>query len=63
MKHYFIVNPAAGKGKDPQALIERIEAACREKLTDFEIYLTKAKGDATRFVKEICSAAKERIRI
>ena len=63
MKHYFIVNPAAGKGKDPQALIERIEAACREKLTDFEIYLTKAKGDATRFVKEVCAKATEKIRI
>ena len=63
MKHYFIVNPAAGKGKDPRALIERIEAACREKLIDFEIYLTKAKGDATRFVKEKCAAAKEKIRI
>jgi hypothetical protein len=37
MKHYFIVNPAAGKGKDPEALIERIKKACREKATDFEI--------------------------
>ena len=63
MKHYFIVNPAAGKGEDPKALVERIEAACLEKLIDFEIYLTKAKGDATRFVKEKCTAAKERIRI
>ena len=63
MKHYFIVNPAAGKGKDPESLVKKIEAACREKLADFEIYLTKAKGDATRFVKEICNAAKEKIRI
>ena len=63
MKHYFIVNPAAGKGKDPKALIEKIEGACREKLIDFEIYLTKAKGDATRFVKEKCEAAREKFRI
>ena len=66
MKHYFIINPAAGKGKDPEALVAKIKAACREKLIDAEIYLTKAKGDATRFVKEVCDAAKkaaERIRI
>lgn len=63
MKHYFIINPAAGKGDDSVSLTEKIEKACREKLVDFEIYLTKAVGDATRFVKEKCEAAKEKIRI
>ena len=62
MKHYFIVNPAAGKGKDIKALIERIEGACREKLTDFEIYVTKKAGDATDFVKGKCASAKEKLR-
>ena len=62
MKHYFIVNPAAGKGKDPKALIERIEKSCRERLTDFEIYITEKAGDATEFVKKKCVAAKEKLR-
>ena len=63
MKHYFIINPAAGKGDDSASLTEKIEKACSERLVDFEIYLTRAVGDATRFVKEKCEAAKEKIRI
>lgn len=62
MKHYFIINPAAGKGKNTESLIERIKSACREKLIDFEIYMTTAVGDATRFVKEKCAEAKEKLR-
>ena len=62
MKHYFIVNPAAGKGKDPEALIERIKKACREKATDFEIYVTAKAGDATEFVKKKCESAIEKLR-
>lgn len=63
MKHYFIINPAAGKGSGVNDFAEKIKAACRERLVDAEIYLTKAAGDATRFVKEVCSSAKEKIRI
>jgi YegS/Rv2252/BmrU family lipid kinase len=62
MKHYFIVNPAAGRGKDPKALIERIKAACLEKATDFEIYLTTRAGDATEFVRKKCESAIEKLR-
>lgn len=62
MKHYFIVNPAAGKGEDPKALIERIEKCCRKRLTDFEIFITEKAGDATDFVKRKCEAAKEKLR-
>lgn len=62
MKHYFIVNPAAGKGKDTYALIERIENSCRAKSIDFDIHITEKAGDATEFVKKTCEAAKESIR-
>lgn len=62
MKHYFIVNPAAGKGKDPEALIERIKKVCREKAADFEIYVTSKAGDATEFVKKKCESAIEKLR-
>ena len=62
MKHYFIVNPAAGKGKDPKALIARIEEICRKRKTDFEIYVTKKAGDATDFVRKKCESAAEKLR-
>ena len=62
MKHYFIVNPAAGKGKDPEAMIEKIKKACREKAIDFEIYVTTKVGDATDFVKNKCASAAEKLR-
>ena len=62
MKHYFIINPAAGSGKTIRELKESIEAACRKKGRDFEIYLTKKVGDATEFVKSKCSGAVEKLR-
>jgi YegS/Rv2252/BmrU family lipid kinase len=63
MKHYFIINPAAGTGKNVPSLIEKIESICREKKAEFEIYLTKSVGDAADFVKKLCSEATERLRI
>ena len=56
MKHYFIVNPAAGNGQSLEGLMERIEATCRDARVDFEIYITKAVGDATDFVRRTCRA-------
>jgi len=63
MKHYFIINPAAGTGKNVPSLIEKIETVCREKKAEFEIYLTKSVGDAADFVKKICAEATEKLRI
>lgn len=63
MKHYFIINPAAGTGKNVPSLIKKIESTCREKQAEFEIYLTKSVGDAADFVKKLCAKATERIRI
>lgn len=50
MKHRFIINPAAGKGKIAAGLGERIERVCRERAVDFEIYFTRGIGDATDYV-------------
>jgi len=50
MKHYFIVNPAAGKTDSFKALTEKLKTIA----TDYEIYSTKEKGDAVRFIKERC---------
>ena len=54
MKHYFVVNSHAGKGNKVKDLIQNINAVCSGREIDFEIYLTKAVGDAERFVRSVC---------
>ncbi len=62
MKHIFILNPAAGKGKDLDLFEEKIHAVAREKRISYEIYHTSAVGDACRFVRESCLGAEEPLR-
>ena len=50
MKHYFIVNPAAGQTDSFKELTEKLKSIS----ADFEIYRTAAKGDGVRFIKEQC---------
>jgi YegS/Rv2252/BmrU family lipid kinase len=50
MKHCFIINPYAGKGTSVEGLKDSITRVCTEKNVEFEIYLTKAVGDATDYV-------------
>ena len=57
MKYYFIVNPMAGKGAHREELGESIRAACEKRDIEYEIYRTKAVGDATAFVKSVCEDA------
>lgn len=52
MKTIFIVNPKAGKGKKTQKLLEKIELFIKKTKGEAECYLTKAIGDAKRFVQE-----------
>lgn len=54
MKHIFVVNPAAGKGKKLPALLSSITYACEELAVDFDIYHTITVGDGIRFVSEVC---------
>ncbi len=51
MKYYFVVNPAAGKGKEQIALEKEIERVCRERAVDFEIYRTTCTKDAEGYVR------------
>lgn len=64
MKHYFIINPAAGGGKFMTSLSNKINSVCRERNIDFEIYVTKKEQDATEFVRSKCvdTASDEKIR-
>ena len=52
MKHYFIVNPAAGKQNSCDRLIEEISKYTDR--YDIEIHVTTAPLDATEFVRKTC---------
>lgn len=51
MKHFFIINPAAGKGVEASSIINIIKDACLAAHADYEIYKTTERGDAVSFVK------------
>lgn len=54
MKTVFIINPKAGNGKYIEKLKKEIAEAAEKLKADTEIYITKAIGDATSFVKKYC---------
>ena len=54
MKTVFIVNPAAGQGKGEKALLSSIQESINQVKADGEIYITRAVGDATAYVKSYC---------
>ena len=56
MKYYFIINPHSGKGKHTEELSLKIQQVCGAKDITYEIYQTLGVGDATRFVREVCSS-------
>ena len=51
MKYYFLINPTSGNS-DKKQVEDYIKEVCKNKKLEFEIYYTKAKRDATTFVKE-----------
>lgn len=61
MKHVFLINPTAGKGKFYEAIKPQIEECCKKNGLDFEIVTTKASRDGLRIVKEM-AATGENIR-
>jgi len=60
MKHLFIINPAAGKGKT-LTLIPEIEEYCNKKAYEYEIVTTEYPGHATKIAKAHSSAHPLRI--
>ena len=52
MKHIFIVNPAAGKGKAATRIVPQIEAYFKaHPELSYEVYITKAQGDGKTHVE------------
>lgn len=56
MKHLFLINPAAGKSDRTQELTGRIKAACEPRGLNYEIRVSEAPGDCTRFTKEAAAS-------
>lgn len=59
MKHIFIINPNAGKASSVEELTSKLSAFQNY---DIEIYVTKHEGDATEYVRSVCSRAKAPVR-
>lgn len=57
MRHVFIINPAAGKGRSQNGLEKDIPKIAEECGVSFEIYSSLAIGDAERYVREYCENA------
>jgi len=60
MKHLFIVNPVAGKGKALKVL-DKIRNIIRKKTGDFDVKLTEHPGHATEIAREYSEKGVERI--
>ena len=57
MKHCFLINPAAGKGKRCSDIENDIRSCCESAGVDYEIYYTTGIGDAEECIKHVCSEA------
>ena len=53
MKHYFIINPAAGKENYYQT-VKTVTDRVKETF-DCALYQTSGRGDATAFIKQYCT--------
>lgn len=54
MKHFFIVNPSAGKGNKAEKLMQTIRDICDRREMDYVLYVTTSSGDAERYVRQTC---------
>ena len=59
MKHIFVINPAAGQGKSLDFIKPRIEEVCKKNALEYELYITKDKGDGIEFVKNRAQSGEE----
>ncbi|MBE6036769.1 MAG: diacylglycerol kinase family lipid kinase [Clostridiales bacterium] len=54
MKHIFVLNPVAGKGKAEKVLLPRIIEAAKNAGINYEIHRTINVGEATTYVRSKC---------
>lgn len=61
-KHFFIINPEAGKKNVSEKISKEISEAFKELNEEYKIYITKGKYDATNFTKNICETEEGNLR-
>ena len=59
MTHLFIINPAAGSKNRTDAYSEVIHRICRERGLDYDIRVSTAPGECTRFAREAAETGEE----
>lgn len=59
MKHVFIINPVAGKGKFYNIIKPKIEECCAKNQLDYEIITTSASREGLDIVKRMASTGEE----
>ena len=62
MKHFFIMNPAAGKGTNFHKLIDEIHKVCDRRQVYYAVHITEKKREATEFVRKMCKSSKDPMR-
>lgn len=56
MKHFFLINPAAGKGEVQKNLEKQISDAADKIGIEYEIHVTTEVGDAENVVRKVCES-------
>ena len=62
MKHFFIMNPAAGKGTRFHSLIDEIHKVCDRRQVCYAVHITERKRESTEFVRKMCKSSNEPMR-
>jgi len=56
VKHVFVVNPAAGKGKVLELIKPKIEAVCKQDDLDYAIHVTTGPYEGMDYVRQMASS-------
>ena len=62
MRHLFIINPNAGKGKAFDTVMPLIKKAVAGREIDYEVYVSSSSQDTHDYCKRMCEAG-DRLRI
>lgn len=54
MRHIFIINPVAGNGRFQNDIVNAIHAELKDKEIEYEIYISKFKGDIQNYLNNKC---------
>ncbi len=59
MRHVFIINPAAGKGRQTRQWAEKVHAFCKDRELDYALYFTESPGDGVRLTAGVVAQGEE----